>query len=79
MVSFTRAEFIRLSSWLLVFLMPLLIRLSTISAQCLFFVVGCFFFFLTINILSPNNQLALYFFLMIREIDWGFRVFFSSV
>lgn len=54
MVSFTRAEFIRLSFWLLVFLMPLFIRLNVISAY--------FFFFLTINTLLQNNQLPLNFF-----------------
>lgn len=63
MVSFTRAEFIRLSFWLLVFLMPLFIRLNVISAY--------FFFFLTINTLLQNNQLPLnfFFFLIISKID----------
>lgn len=49
MVSFTRAEFIRLSFWLLVFLMPLFIKLNIISA---------YFFFP----LPENNQLQLIFF-----------------
>lgn len=67
MVPFTRTEFIRLSFWLLVLLMPLFIRLHIISTY--------FFFFppLTINILSQNNQLTL--FLIISKIDWAFQVF----
>lgn len=43
-------------------------------AHCLVFVV-VFFFPITINILSPNDQLALNFFLTVRKIDWGFQVF----
>lgn len=43
-------------------------------AHCLVFVV-VFFFPITINILSPNDQLALNFFLTVGKIDWGFQVF----
>lgn len=65
MVSFTRAEFIRLSFWLLVFLMPLFIRLNIISA----------YFPPPINILSQNNQLPLNFFFLNYKQN---RLVFSS-